>query len=566
MPVAVAPPPITFEADDCLLFKRYAQKVPWPAGVDLDDRERFKGIRRTLVDLFDWLVAGYGGQTELKPYASRVNPNAFSPPDLWGCAYPAAVGHQSYALQVALIIRRDGAELCFCLGAGWAQVNDPERRQKLEAAFNALRQRLGGIPADVVQVVSDAIDPGYSLRKRWRSEPGPSEFKELSEWLTYAGSADGAGASVSKYLTPQELEELGSGIAHEMANLLGEVQPLIDNVYAEAPPPIDPIEAALAKFEETVDEALLTKYREAWEAGHSAFEAAFGTEEKIAGLSTSEFFSFLNQIDSHTNAESGLFTLGPGTPAPKNENTESWKALEEDLPKLRQALNTLLHGEGSLRQRIDAILEAPRPRRYITEDLAVPGMLMTFANPAAHSGVNRMFLKEQTLSRIERLPDLPADASVGTKFEVWDKALRGLPAEYGRDWDWAKTYAFWWSDAFEEFFGSDGTDDTTAEAPDDAALVSLGSELHLSDDQFLVELREMLFQKGQLVLYGPPGTGKTFIARRLMAVLAPDRAHRRVVQFHPSYSYEDFVRGYRPLTDGASGLARAGGWPAVGAS
>jgi len=45
------------------------------------------------------------------------------------------------------------------------------------------------------------------------------------------------------------------------------------------------------------------------------------------------------------------------------------------------------------------------------------------------------------------------------------------------------------------------------------------------------------------VFYGPPGTGKTFVARKLAATLAGDPARVRLVQFHPSYAYEDFVEG-----------------------
>ncbi len=54
--------------------------------------------------------------------------------------------------------------------------------------------------------------------------------------------------------------------------------------------------------------------------------------------------------------------------------------------------------------------------------------------------------------------------------------------------------------------------------------------------------------KGALILQGAPGVGKTFVARKLAYVLMEARDNRRVttVQFHPSYSYEDFVRGYRP--------------------
>lgn len=52
-------------------------------------------------------------------------------------------------------------------------------------------------------------------------------------------------------------------------------------------------------------------------------------------------------------------------------------------------------------------------------------------------------------------------------------------------------------------------------------------------------------------MYGPPGTGKTFIAARIAAALTgedePGEDRRwRIVQFHPSYAYEDFVQGLKP--------------------
>lgn len=57
--------------------------------------------------------------------------------------------------------------------------------------------------------------------------------------------------------------------------------------------------------------------------------------------------------------------------------------------------------------------------------------------------------------------------------------------------------------------------------------------------------------KKNLILQGAPGVGKSFIARRLayclMGAKDPDRL--RVLQFHQSYSYEDFIRGYRPAGD-----------------
>ena len=76
----------------------------------------------------------------------------------------------------------------------------------------------------------------------------------------------------------------------------------------------------------------------------------------------------------------------------------------------------------------------------------------------------------------------------------------------------------------------------------------IATQLHV-DAEFVDELTEVLQQRKQMVFYGPPGTGKTFIARRLAEALAGhDNADAvSLVQFHPSYSYEDFFEGFRPV-------------------
>lgn len=65
---------------------------------------------------------------------------------------------------------------------------------------------------------------------------------------------------------------------------------------------------------------------------------------------------------------------------------------------------------------------------------------------------------------------------------------------------------------------------------------------------------ELLTIKKNIILQGAPGVGKTFAAKRLaysiMEVIDTDRV--KMVQFHQSYSYEDFVLGYRPDGNGFS--------------
>jgi 5-methylcytosine-specific restriction enzyme B len=83
---------------------------------------------------------------------------------------------------------------------------------------------------------------------------------------------------------------------------------------------------------------------------------------------------------------------------------------------------------------------------------------------------------------------------------------------------------------------------------------AFAGELLLPQD-WLQECVDLLRERAQLIFYGPPGTGKTYLARKLANFLADDKPENiQRVQFHPAYSYEDFVEGFRPAKNPDGGV------------
>ena len=82
------------------------------------------------------------------------------------------------------------------------------------------------------------------------------------------------------------------------------------------------------------------------------------------------------------------------------------------------------------------------------------------------------------------------------------------------------------------------------------------SEVYLSEESY-DRLRSLLHRKKNVILAGPPGVGKTYAAKRLAYSIMGEKDPSRVqvVQFHQSYSYEDFMMGYRPTESGGFRLA-----------
>ena len=134
---------------------------------------------------------------------------------------------------------------------------------------------------------------------------------------------------------------------------------------------------------------------------------------------------------------------------------------------------------------------------------------------------------------------------------IEESAERGLELRHRLDaqsvvWELAER----WDDWGSERGVKPGLDPPPPDPWSPANIEALAKDL-LWQPAYLQKIIAGLQDKRQAIFQGPPGTGKTYVAKRIAEHCREHGGDFKIVQFHPSYSYEDFVEGFRPtLTEG----------------
>lgn len=336
-----------------------------------------------------------------------------------------------------------------------------------------------------------------------------------------------------------------TAVAHEVTSVASAVLPVLQDVLADGPnwstspePEVAPVSGGDDELARLYAEFVAsTGYPTPADAANRQAREGFAAMLAPGAVDAIDIVDFRRMLNSSKYGFPGFRQVLNTTLADADQDAVQAMVAE--------VVRDLLYGPGEFGERLDRcpprlkglgqagamkLLAVAYPERFLpvypltgtSGKLALLPLVGIAEVPAGTLGARSVRANDLLRQRLETVPELVGDPWGQVQFAYW---LRDRET------------------ATDEGEGPETLESRLAEALDRCTLAP--------DSTFLVELVDLLRDKGQIVLYGPPGTGKTYLALELAKALAPDDERRALVQFHPSMAYEDFMEGFRPvLRDG----------------
>ncbi|MDG1418669.1 MAG: DUF3578 domain-containing protein [Maricaulis sp.] len=489
------------------------------------------------------------------------------PKDLWFAIYPEANAKPLVANpQLFCIVSERGVEYGFGAVVHPSDFSNQTTKIAVRDAAKYVFAQLPKSSSATAQFLTDQLTEtgSWCFRRKQRLTPGDTDFSDLSEWLDFLHSEKGArqaGGSISRYIRADELD--GRDLVAELVEMAALFKPLID-IDWKTPQEFDDniVEPASHSTEANMaDGNEFARRMGSFVTSYSAHRSGpYGLQNEL-GEAKRELQSWLEQhpaingrpdLKVDISVGQGNWTKTPWIAVLDRRVTSSTQKgiyivilVAEDLSvsylTLNQGMTELRNNLGQ-QDAVKEMLRVAEATRLGLSNLGTAGFSLDndinlrSATPASKN------YETGTIAHVAMPNDnLPDD-------ETFDRHLQALLR------------------AYNSIVEDRPSSPATVREPEQEPLAE--AELYNVEDA-LVELfckREDVERylsiwrmKKNLVLQGAPGVGKSFIAKRLAYTLigAKDEHRIQTVQFHQSYSYEDFVQGYRP--NGESGFERRNG-------
>jgi len=496
---------------------------------------------------------------------------SYIPKDLWFSVSPIKNSKDLAGMpQLFMIVSERGIEYGF--GASVSPSDFSQKtvkdivRKAAPVVFDQLPSPNSDEATDLQQVL-EASGTWY-LRRKHRLPPNQNEFPSLKSWLQYLQSPDGkknAAGTISHYLAADEVDAVDLG--QEMGEMARLFQLLIDRDWRVSSDTQDTAQSHETTY---MPEELDLDGSNEFSQKLSAFLNCYGSKREGSFSSDAELSSVMKDLQGwleHVPAVAsrptikvkmsvgqGAWTKTPWIALLDNRETQSTQRgtyvvflIAEDLTVTYLTLNqgmTELKNDLGQRGAAEQMLRVAEDTRPLIPELQDAGF--QFDNDIdlrSNTGAAKNYEIGTIAHRALTSDDLPDDATI-------HRLLEELLTSYDRIIE-SRT---------DEIASLDLDEDIEVEplviepyTIDDAL-----EDLFLEREEFERYL-DIWRGKKNLILQGAPGVGKSFLARRLAYALIGAKDGRKVqaVQFHQSYSYEDFVQGYRP--NGALGFERKNG-------